>query len=237
MGDRRYLPAAGRDAFLPFYDPIVRLFGFRDAMDRLLAQAALEPHHRVLDVGCGTGTLAVEIKRRYPGVDVTGLDPDPNALARAQRKAERAGVSIRLERGFGDALPYASATFDRVFSSMMFHHLPGDEKPKMLAVVRRVLTAGGRLEFLDFAGAARSVLAHMLHGRQPLPAEADDRMIRRFREAGFSEARRLADRNTIFGRIACYQAIAPAITAATGAQGASGESGDRASAPESRARG
>ena len=207
MADRRYLPAAGRDAFLPFYDPIVRLFGFRDAMDRLLAQAALGPHHRVLDVGCGTGTLAVEIKRCYPDIDVTGLDPDPKGLARARRKAERAGVSIRLDRGFGDALPYANATFDRVFSSMMFHHLPKDEKPTMLAEVHRVLKAGGQLEFLDFAGAARSFLAHMLHGRQPLPAEADDKMVRRFHEAGFSEARRLWDRNTIFGRIACYQAV------------------------------
>lgn len=237
MADRRYLPAAGRDAFLPFYDPIVRLFGFRGAMELLLAQASLEPHQQVLDVGCGTGTLAVEIKQRFPGIALTGLDPDPKALARARRKAERAGVSIQLDRGFADAMPYPDATFDRVFSSMMFHHLPRDEKPKMLAEVRRVLKPGGRLEFLDFAGAARSFLAHMLHGRQPLPAEADDKMLRRFRDAGFADARRLSDRNTIFGRIACYQAIAPALTPATTGRGANGESGDRESGPARRAPG
>jgi ubiquinone/menaquinone biosynthesis C-methylase UbiE len=203
---RPYLPAAGRDIFLPLYDPLTRLMGGEQTLRRLLAQASIEPDHRVLDVGCGTGTLAILIKREHPGVDVIGLDPDPKALARARRKASRAGVSLRFDEGFGDALPFAHASFDRVFSSMMFHHLPGHAKREMLAEVRRVLRRGGRLELVDFAGRARSFLAHVLHGRQPLSAVADDRLLARMREAGFSDARRLADQNTIFGRVAFYQA-------------------------------
>jgi FkbM family methyltransferase len=121
--ERTFLPAAGHDFLLPIYDPFTKLFGFDRARRMLLDQAALQPQHRVLDVGCGTGTLAVLIKRLYPTINVVALDPDPKALARAQRKAERAAVSIRFDRGFSDALGYPDAAFDRVFSSMMFHHL------------------------------------------------------------------------------------------------------------------
>jgi ubiquinone/menaquinone biosynthesis C-methylase UbiE len=206
QSQRRYLPAAGRDIFLPLYDPLTRLMGGERILRRLLDQASIKPNHRVLDVGCGTGTLAVLIKRKHPDVDVVGLDPDPKALARARTKARRAGVSLRFEEGFGDALPFADASFDRVFSSMMFHHLPHDVKRKMLAEVRRVLKPGGRLEFVDFAGSPGSFLAHVLPGRQSLPSVADDRLLARMREAGFSDARRLADQNTIFGRVAFYQA-------------------------------
>src|SRR5437764_7482027 len=89
---RTYLPAAGHDWSLPLYDPIVKLLGGDAARKALLEQAALRPGQRVLDVGCGTGTLATLIKQLYPDVEVVGLDPDPKALARARRKAARAGV-------------------------------------------------------------------------------------------------------------------------------------------------
>src|SRR5947209_11351325 len=129
MGSSRtYLPAAGHDWSLPLYDPIVKLLGGDAARRALLEQAALRPGQRVLDVGCGTGTLATLTKQLYPDVAVVGLDPDPKALARAKRKAARAAVSIQFDQGFGDELPYPEAWFDCVFSSFMFHHLPPDEK-------------------------------------------------------------------------------------------------------------
>src|SRR6266511_6400819 len=106
MTDRAYLPAAGRNACLWLYDPIMRLFGAQKVLRSLIGQAAIEPNQLVLDVGCGTGTLAVMIKRLHPAVEVIGLDPDPKALARAKRKAERAGVAVRFDRGFADELSY-----------------------------------------------------------------------------------------------------------------------------------
>ena len=80
---RTYLPAAGRDWRLPLYDPFVKLLGGDAARRVLLDQAGLRPGQRVLDVGCGTGTLATLIKQLHPEVEVVGLDPDPKALARA----------------------------------------------------------------------------------------------------------------------------------------------------------
>src|SRR5258705_9825049 len=93
---RNYLPAAGKDLFLPFYDPLVKLLGGDKARRALLDQAALRPGQRVLDVGCGTGTLAILVKRLHPDVEVVGVDPDPKALVRAKRKAAREGVAIKF---------------------------------------------------------------------------------------------------------------------------------------------
>jgi len=206
MAERSYVPAASRDVFLPAYDPIMRLLGFRRALMPLMAQAGLLRGDSVLDIGCGTGTLAILIKQHYPDVTVTGLDPDPRALARAARKVARAGVTVHFDRGFADALEYGDATFDHVFSSMMFHHLRKNDRFKVLTEVRRVLKPGGRLEFLDFAGGAHGLLAHVLHGRQASPA-ATDWLLLRMREAGFAEARQLATRPTIAGAIAYYEAV------------------------------
>src|SRR4051794_8244181 len=190
-GERKYLPAANINALLPVYDPIMRLFGFARALQPLIDQAELLPQHTVLDVGCGTGTLALLIKQARPEIEVTGIDPDRLALARAARKAQRAGVAIRFDRGFGDGLPYPDGTFDRVFSSMMLHHVPRREKTGLLAEVCRVLKPGGHLELLDFAGGTHSFLAHVLHGRTPNES-ANARLLERMREAGFAAAQRSA---------------------------------------------
>src|SRR5712664_5020041 len=129
---RTYLPAAGRDRFLPLYDLMTKLMGADQARRGLLDQAQIRPGHRILDIGCGTGSLLIQLKRLYPGTDVVGLDPDAKALARARRKAARATVSIHLDQGFGDEPPYPETSFDRVLSSLMFHHIPTDDKGKTL---------------------------------------------------------------------------------------------------------
>jgi ubiquinone/menaquinone biosynthesis C-methylase UbiE len=210
---RPFLPAAGHDWFLPLYDPLARLLGVDAARRTLLDAADVQPHHRVLDVGCGTGSLAVLIKRLYPSVEVIALDPDPKALARGRKKAARAGVSIRFDQGFAGALAYPDATFDRVFSSMMLHHLENDEKERMLQEVRRVLKPGGRLELLDFAGSQsgrQSALNRLLHSHHRLKDNVDTGILELVASAGFAEPRKLCDRGMIFGRVAFFEAVAPA---------------------------
>src|SRR5688500_2149174 len=113
----RYLPEAGHDWALPFYDAITRIFGIVGTRRKLIEQPNIRAGQRILDVGCGTGTFADLTRPLHPDVDVIGIDPDPKALARSTRKAERAGVSAAFERASAHELPYADASFDRVFSS------------------------------------------------------------------------------------------------------------------------
>ena len=156
VDDREYLPAMGRATLLPFYDPFTRLLGVRDAHWRLVAQAGIEPDATVVEIGCGTGNLLLLAARAVPSATLIGLDPDPGALALAGRKARRAGVTLRLDRGYADRPPYPDGSVDRVLSAFMLHHLPSDQQQAALREVHRVLAPGGRLHLLDIDGSPPS---------------------------------------------------------------------------------
>ena len=199
-----YLPAAGHHWALPLYDLIVKLLGGNPTRAELVRQGALRPSQRVLEIGCGTGSLLLEIKRSHPEVDAVGLDPDPKALERARRKANRVGLSIQLDRGLADALPYPDASFDRVFSSFMFHHLPAENREPSLREVRRVLKPGGSLHLLDFAGAGTNghgSFTRLLHASHRLEDNTETRLLALIRQAGFADARKAAEGGMLFGHI------------------------------------
>jgi ubiquinone/menaquinone biosynthesis C-methylase UbiE len=207
--NRAYLPAAGLDLLLPLYDPLVKLLGADRARRKLFEQASVQPNQHVLDIGWGTGTLAVAIKRWLPGVEVIGLDPDPRALARSRRKAERAGVSIRFDRGFANELPYSDGSFDRVFSSLMFHHLPHDTKLATMREVRRVLKPGGSLHLLDFEQEGprnHNPLARWLHSSERMQDNTREQILGLMRQAGLVEPRVVDSDQPIFGKIIYFVA-------------------------------
>ena len=216
--NRTYLPAAGYDWALPLYDIIVKLFGFDRAREALVDQAAIQSGHRVLDIGCGTGTLVTLVKRYYPDVEAVGLDPDPKALARARRKATAKAVSIQFDEGYSDELPYPEASFDRIFSSFMFHHLKSADKEKTLREVRRVLKPGGYIYLLDFGGPERrrdGFLARLLHSSHMMKDNFYGRIIRLMSQAGLAEPKVVSHRAMLFGTIAYYEATAPDTTGLT----------------------
>jgi ubiquinone/menaquinone biosynthesis C-methylase UbiE len=199
---RTYVPAAGHDGILPIYDPLVTVLGGNPTRRALVDQAAIRPGHRVLEIGCGTGSLVVLIKRVHPDVDVVGLDPDPKALDRARRKAARAAVSIQFDQAFSDEMPYPEASFDRVFSSFMLHHLQGHEKEKTLREVRRVLKRGGVLHLLDFGGTesrATGLVARWLHSSQPLRDNSAERILTLMTQAGLADAREVSQGALLLG--------------------------------------
>jgi len=211
---KAYLPAAGHDWALPLYDPFVKLAGGEPTRLALIEQAAIRPGHRVLEIGCGTGSVLVLVKRRHPDAEVVGLDPDPKALARARRKAARASVSVALDQGFSGDMHYPDRSFDRVLSSFMFHHLDKVEKERTLGEVRRVLKPGGVFHMVDFAGGdARSggLLARMLHSHHRLADNDEDRVLTLMRQAGLVDVRKVREGAIFFGHmpLTYYQASVP----------------------------
>ncbi|HZR64390.1 MAG TPA: class I SAM-dependent methyltransferase [Terriglobales bacterium] len=207
---RSFLPAAGRDIFLPLYDPIVKLFGGDAAREALLEQAGVRPADRVFDLGCGTGTFDVFIKKRFPQIDLVGLDPDPKALARARNKAARAAVAIQFDQGFGDQLPYAEASFDRALSSFMFHHLASEEKLKTLREVHRVLKPGGEFHLADFEAPddhQPGFIGRLLLSHAHLKENSAANIIALMKAAGFADAAKVGRRKKLLGSVAYYKAV------------------------------
>ncbi|HEX8854671.1 MAG TPA: class I SAM-dependent methyltransferase [Thermoleophilaceae bacterium] len=205
---RRYLPGMGRIWLLPLYDPFTRLIGIEPVHRKLADQAELASAQRVLEIGCGTGNLALLVKRMRPQLEVAGLDPDPKALARAARKARRAGIDLKLVRGFADQLPYPDASFDRVLSALMFHHLEADLRVASLREVLRVLRPGGSLHLVDFGGNSHNLhgLARLSRRTHTLQDNWDDRIPTLMRDAGLSDPTEIDHLTRRIGRLTYYRA-------------------------------
>jgi ubiquinone/menaquinone biosynthesis C-methylase UbiE len=152
-------------AFL--YDLFVRLVSLgreRSYREKALDLARLKSGESVLDIGCGTGTLAIAAKLRVgPAGIVHGVDASPEMLARASRKATKAGAEVAFKSGIVEALPFPDGQFDVVLSTVMLHHLGRKARQQCAHEVRRVLKSGGRVLAVDFARPAekkRGLLDH-----------------------------------------------------------------------------
>jgi ubiquinone/menaquinone biosynthesis C-methylase UbiE len=135
--------------------------------ERQLDLARIEPGDTVLDLGCGTGTLAIAAARRVgQGGAVHAVDPAEHLLARARKKARRAKANVTFEVGAGGALAFADESFDVVLTSLVLHHLSHDELRHTVHEIRRVLKPGGRALLVDIGGAQDPVkrTLHAPHG-------------------------------------------------------------------------
>ena len=150
------------------YDLLVWLLTLgreRRLRERMLALARLGAGESVLDVGCGTGTLAIAARRHVgAGGVVCGVDPSPEMIARANEKARRRGAAVDFRVGIVEDLPFADAKFDVVLSTLMLHHLPRELRERGMREVRRVLKPGGRVLAVDFGRGnepeRRGIIAH-----------------------------------------------------------------------------
>lgn len=215
MGETKgFTPALGFHVLTPLYDRVVALTTRERTFKRaLLDQAAIEPGHQVLDVGCGTGTLAIAAQRRQPGVRVSALDADPAVLAIAARKARHAGADIAFDLGRSPALPYADERFDRVVSSLFFHHLSWGDKLLTAREMHRVLRPAGELHVADWGRAGGLVsrtaflAVQLLDGFDTTSDNIAGMLPVLFASAGFRQVEETRRIPTALGIVSMYRAV------------------------------
>jgi ubiquinone/menaquinone biosynthesis C-methylase UbiE len=211
-----YIPALRYRWLTRFYDPIVR-FTTRERTfkEALLGQADIQGGYRVLDLGCGTGTLATMVKRSHPSAEVFGLDADAETLKFAREKMARAGLEVQVDQGFASALPYATASFDRVLSSLFVHHLSDKVKDQAMLEVRRVLRPGGEFHIADWGKPKSFAMRLAFFGIQMLDGFATTRdsvmgvLPELLSLAGFETVELTRNYSTLFGTLSLYRARKP----------------------------
>ncbi len=148
------------------YDVLVKtiLFGGEKRLrEAIIDLAQIRSGEKVLDVGCGTGTLAITAKMKSgPTVKVYGADAAPQMIEKAREKAAKANVDVDFQPGLVEAINFPDNSLDVVLSSFMVHHLPGELKQKAFAEIYRVLKPGGRLLVVDFEPPKGRVLLTVL---------------------------------------------------------------------------
>lgn len=211
----KYIPALNQSWLSPLYDPLLK-WGMREETFKryLIENSNLKAGQKVLDLGCGTGTLTIQIKQYLPQIELFGLDGDPTVLQIAREKAEAAGVNIRWEEGLAYDLPYPTATFDRVISCLMIHHLTAPNKLKAFQEVFRILKPGGEFHLLDF-GKPTSLGMRLISIPIARMEEAGDNVRglipNMLKQSGLSEITETRHFKTLFGELSHYQSKHPKL--------------------------
>lgn len=211
-----YVPALGYHWLTRYYDVVVgtttRERTFKQA---LIRQANFGPGHRVLDLACGTGTLAIWIKQHAPLVEVTAVDGDEAILSIASRKARDAKVDIQFDRALSSHLPYPDAQFDRVVSSLFFHHLSWEDKQQTAFELFRVLKPGAELHIADWGVPSNTLMRGLfflvqgLDGFNNTQDNVSGKLIELFEQAGFVDFAQRRAFSTVFGTMALYSGVRP----------------------------
>ncbi len=212
MKNEQYIPALSYDWLTPFYDTVVRLTTREKVFKRaLVEQVKVKGNHRVLDIACGTATLTILLKQDQPLAEVVGIDGDNRILTIAKTKADIVGVEIQFDEGMSFDLPYPDEFFDRVTSSLFFHHLSRENKVKTLGEVIRVLKPNGEFHMADWGLPANMVmkassrLIQLLDGFETTADNFNGFLPKMMEDAGFEEIKETNHYNTVFGTIRLHR--------------------------------
>ncbi|MGC0417818.1 class I SAM-dependent methyltransferase [Embleya sp. AB8] len=214
MTERAFTPALGRFAPTRFYDPLVALTRERLWRGLHAMHVAPRPEDVIIDVGCGTGSLASLLSRVEPRARLVGIDPDPDVLAVARGKADAAGVAPEWRVGMGDTLTeiLGAGSATTVVSSLVLHQCPMAMKRAILASMFAVLRPGGRLVIADYGlqRTRRMRLAfrvvQLADGRDDTQPNADGVLPGLMSDAGFRDPREVEVVSTVTGSISVYVA-------------------------------
>ncbi|MEA2426153.1 MAG: hypothetical protein QOH13_2563 [Thermoleophilaceae bacterium] len=211
-----FIPALRFNSLTRVYDPVVAITSREGAFKRrLLEHARIKDGESVLDLACGTGTLAIEVKKEHPKAKVSGLDADEAMLRRAKAKAKDAGVKISLQYGLSNELPYDARAFDVVLSTLFFHHLTDEAKADTAEEIRRVLRLGGRVLIADWGRPQDPLMrtafvgVQLLDGFRTTSSSVAGRLPEFLRDAGLKRVSVIDRMRTPLGTIELISATRP----------------------------
>ena len=208
MSKNKYIPALRFKWLTPLYDFLIGMtMPEMKIKHHLVETASINEDSAVLDFGCGTGTLTILVKESCPGAKVTGIDIDVQILNKAIHKAREKKMDILFLNYDGEKLPFQDSSFNRVVSSLVFHHLDTDTKQKVLAEIYRVLNEGGQLHIADF-GRSKSWIQRTvfnmirgLDGFKSTDANAKGLLPKLISDAGIENAGIKKRFKTMFGEV------------------------------------
>lgn len=211
-----YIPALRFDGLTPYYDVVIGLTTRERRFKQALIDIAdIRPGQQVLDLASGTGTLAIWLKSIEPHAQITGVDGDAKIVAIAQAKAAKVGAMVQFDHGYADLLPYTDERFDRVLSSLFFHHLTWEFKQRAAAELFRVMKPGAELYVADWGHPTSRLMRGLFFSIQLLDGFAntqdnvDGKLIPLFKDTGFEQVTVQQTLSTMYGTMALYRAVKP----------------------------
>lgn len=209
MADHKeYIPALKYDWLTKVYDPVLQFtMPERKFKTALINGMRIQADDRILDFGCGSLTLSLMAVQACPQAIFYGVDIDDKILSIADKKMKSAGMSVEIQRYDGGRLPYPDNYFDRVMSSLVFHHLTLRQKYKALDEIYRILKPSGEVHIADFGPPANVpqrigfYSVQLLDGFETTNDSLKNALPKAMRETDFSEVEEKEIFKTLVGTV------------------------------------
>lgn len=212
MSNTNYIPALKYNWLTKIYNPLIAFtmpeLKFKS---ELIKQANIATNHKVLDFGVGTATLSLLLSKQQPDCYIEGVDVDEKILGIAREKIMKQDAKIFLTKYDGLKLPYPDNSFDRVITSLVFHHLYKEQKLSSLKEIRRVLKHDGELHIADWGKASGALMrglfyfVQLLDGFKTTEDNVKGMLPDYLQNAGFLGIETTTNYSTIFGTLSLYK--------------------------------
>ncbi|MEK6781129.1 MAG: methyltransferase domain-containing protein [Bacteroidota bacterium] len=214
--NKKYIPALKYDWLTKIYDPVLQFsMPEREFKTALIDEMRVQTGYQILDFGCGSLTLSIMAAQAYPQAIFYGVDIDDKILSIAERKMKSAAVSVKIQQYDGGKLPYPDNYFDRVMSSLVFHHLTLRQKYDALQEIFRILKPSGEVHIADFGRPANALQrvgfysVQLLDGFETTKDSVKDALPGAMTENDFSEVQERGIFKTIVGTVRLMKGIKP----------------------------
>ena len=213
MSTTKFIPALGYDFLSDYYDLAIKLtMPEKKFRNKLIDYINPQENEKILEFGFGTAQNIIILKQRFPDCNIQGIDIDPKIKTIAEYKLNRAGIETPLFLYDGDKLPFEDNSFDKVYSSLVFHQLDRIIKLKCLLEINRILKPNGELIIGDWGKAKTKwmrfsfYLVQLLDGFKTTTDNVNGLMIKYITDAGFKNALEVDYINTSIGTYSYYKA-------------------------------